>query len=57
MMYTITTQFRTDRLYSITTKIQAADPKSAKAIAAAELLKLYPDAKEIKQRAQKSHRD
>lgn len=57
MMYTITTQFRTDRLYSITNKIQAADPKAAKAIAAAELLKLHPDAKEIKQRAQKSHRD
>ena len=57
MMYTVTTQFRTDRLYSITDRIDAQSPKEAKYIAFKSLIEKHPDALDIRQRAQKSHKE
>lgn len=57
MMYTVTTQFRTDRLYSITNRIDAQSPKEAKYIAFKSLIEKHPNALDIRQRAQKSHKE
>lgn len=57
MIYTITTGFRTDRLYSRTDTIMADNPKAAKELILNIIMKEHPDATDIRQRAQKSHRD
>lgn len=55
MLYTITTSFKTDRLYTRTDRIDSDTPKEAKMLALTKLMEEHPDAVEIRQRAQKSH--
>lgn len=57
MMYTVTTYFKLERLYHITEKIEAENPKEAKKIALVKVLSSNPEATNIRQRAQKSHRE
>ena len=56
MLYTITTGFKTDRMYGRTDKVEADNPKEAKKIVLDMLMKEHPDATSISQRAQKSFR-
>ena len=56
MLYTITTGFKTDRLYIRTDRIEADNPKEAKKIIFDILMKEHPDAVNITQRAQKTFR-
>lgn len=56
MLYTITTGFKTDRMYGRTDRIEADDPKKAKKIVLDMLMEEHPDATNISQRAQKSFR-
>lgn len=56
MMYTVTTYFKLERLYHITEKIEAENPKEAKRIALVKVLSSNPEATNIRQRAQQSHR-
>lgn len=56
MLYTITTGFKTDRMYARTDRVEADNPKEAKKIVLDMLMKEHPDATGISQRAQKSFR-
>lgn len=57
MLYTVTTYFKLERLYHITEQIEAKTPVEAKKIALSMVLASNPEATNIRQRTQKSHRD
>lgn len=57
MLYTVTTYFKLERLYHITEQIEAKTSAEAKKIALSGVLSSNPEATNIRQRAQKSHRD
>ena len=56
MMYTVTTYFKLERLYHITERVEAESPKEAKRIALVKVLSSNPEATNIRQRAQQSHK-
>ena len=57
MLYTVTTHYKKERLYSCTYRVEANSPNEAKEIALRMLLETSPNATEISQRAQRTKRD